>query len=92
MITTAQNLVLNEIFKYQYLNDIFTKEAMIQNITYQEERESFLNVQSLQDGSTKGKVQNLESIQDTIYGLSACKFASQTAIFDLKGIAEGFDM
>jgi len=50
-----------------------------------------LNVQSLNDEAVKSDAQNLESISDTIYGLSACKYASETAIFDLKDIANDFD-
>lgn len=63
----------------------------INQIAYADERESFLNVQSLNDTAVKSDVQNLESIQDTIYGLSACKYASQSAIFDLTDIANDFD-
>jgi hypothetical protein len=63
----------------------------INKIAYADERESFLNVQSLNDSAVKSDIQNLESIQDTIYGLSACKYASETAIFDLTDIANDFE-
>jgi len=49
-----------------------------------------LNVQSVNNGAVESDAQSLESIQDTIYGLSACKYASETAIFDLKDIANDF--
>jgi hypothetical protein len=63
MLTMAQNYLLSQVKKHEMLVDIQNKESLrINQIAYADERESFLNVQSLNDSAVKSDVQNLESI------------------------------